>query len=188
MSAPVGKAQLAQRLGWSRPTLDRRLKEDPAFPVISRGTQAGGWSFDPAAVEAHLSGAAPPDADAAVPTDDATPPVGAAAEGPRFPVARATHQGEATARQRKDLAEAQRLEDRLKRERGELVPAADMKDVLSLVLVELRTSLLGIPDAVVKEFNLSERVGHSMRGRIETMMRATVMKVRQQLTADIEAD
>lgn len=42
---PVGKKELAATLGWSRPTLDKLLRIDPNFPVISRGNQRGGWSF-----------------------------------------------------------------------------------------------------------------------------------------------
>ena len=42
----LNKSQLATKLGWSRPTLDKRLRTDPHFPVQSRGDQSGGWTFD----------------------------------------------------------------------------------------------------------------------------------------------
>lgn len=52
----IGKAALAKYLGWSRPTLDKRIDEDPRFPVRSRGNQGGGWTFDVGDVEAYLRG------------------------------------------------------------------------------------------------------------------------------------
>jgi hypothetical protein len=50
----IGKKQLCEELGWSRSRLDRRLNEDETFPVLSRGNQAGGWSFDLVTVKAYL--------------------------------------------------------------------------------------------------------------------------------------
>jgi phage terminase Nu1 subunit (DNA packaging protein) len=51
----LGKAELAQALGWSRPRLDRRLAADPYFPIVTQGDGTGGWEFDLEAVKAHLA-------------------------------------------------------------------------------------------------------------------------------------
>jgi hypothetical protein len=58
----VGKRDLAVALGWGRPALDRHIDRDPDFPVVTRGTQAGGWMFDLRAVRTYLVGcSAPPE-------------------------------------------------------------------------------------------------------------------------------
>jgi phage terminase Nu1 subunit (DNA packaging protein) len=54
VASTVGKAALAQILGWTRPKLDRRLQSDAAFPVVQQGNQAGGWAFNPDAVKSYL--------------------------------------------------------------------------------------------------------------------------------------
>jgi predicted DNA-binding transcriptional regulator AlpA len=53
--AIVRKRELADALGWSRPTLDRALRNDPAFPVLQRGTQRGGWKFELATVRLYIA-------------------------------------------------------------------------------------------------------------------------------------
>jgi hypothetical protein len=37
--------------------LDRRLRRDPDFPVVKRGTRAGGWIFNFIAVQEYLKAA-----------------------------------------------------------------------------------------------------------------------------------
>lgn len=49
------KKGLCERLGWSRPTLDRRLRADENFPVLQCGKPGIEWQFDVAAVIAHLA-------------------------------------------------------------------------------------------------------------------------------------
>jgi hypothetical protein len=53
----VDKKQLCERLGWSRPKLDRRLRADENFPVLRRSNRSGPWQFDLDAVVAHLEAA-----------------------------------------------------------------------------------------------------------------------------------
>ncbi|CAB3759401.1 hypothetical protein [Paraburkholderia solisilvae] len=53
----VDKKQLCERLGWSRPKLDRRLRTDENFPVLWRSNRSGPWQFDLDAVVAHLEAA-----------------------------------------------------------------------------------------------------------------------------------
>jgi len=59
-SVGLGKRDLAALLNWSRPTLDRRLANDPIFPVVTRGAREGGWTFDIAAVRKYLGANAAP--------------------------------------------------------------------------------------------------------------------------------
>lgn len=190
----IGKKELAAALGWSRPRLDRRLNEDPHFPVHSRGGKGGGWEFDLALVLAYLNGAPnPPTGEALAPDEereefDDDPPVDLDEVRQQRQVGRASHRGEATARQQRDQADADLKVDRLKHQRGQLVDAASMRSTLETVLVEIRSSLLGMPDALVKEFGLPEKVGWAMKGKIEGMMRTSVLTLKQQLAAQIELD
>lgn len=173
---PVGKAALAQSLSWSRPKLDRRLSEDPHFPVLSRGNQAGGWQFDEAAVRRYLNGGAakagpakekskpsPPPAidraqlrDAVAPPAPPTPavPVRPAAPGRRS----AHHHGEATARQRKDNAEASLRENKLRIENGELVDRGELRQELATIFAALGSDLDGLPEAIAKLLDLPDEV------------------------------
>lgn len=178
----VGKKALCEVLRWSRPTLDARLNTDANFPVRQRGTRGGGWAFSKTEVLAYLAGAAhaPP---AAVSDEESggadVLPFVAPAAG-----VRAEHKGEASARQLRDQAAAEWTLDKLRRNRGELVEAADMRDVLSTVLTKLRTSITSLPDAMVKEFGLSERTGYAMKARIEAALRAAVLELRAELGAE----
>ncbi len=184
----IGKKELCARLGWSRPRLDRRLDEDPHFPVQSRGGKGGGWEFDADLVEAYLTGA--PTRPAAEPEpelEEIEEPVQldevrqARQGGDRY-----QHRGEATARQQRDQADAELKIDRLRRSRAELVEAAAMRSVLETILVELRSGLLAMPDALVKEFGLAERVGFAMKGKIEGMMRSSVLTLKKQLAVTVD--
>ena len=127
----VGKAALCEALGWTRPRLDRRLESDAAFPVAKRGTRAGGWEFDVAAIKSYLSGAQPKKA---APADerpaarvDARTDAGNPYPGAKYSVVPPpgvepiVHSGEQSARQRRDAVQAEILEDKLRRDRGELV-------------------------------------------------------------------
>jgi hypothetical protein len=51
----LGKKELCEALGWSRPRLDRRIATDKNFPVLQRGNQSGGWQFDLTDVVKHLA-------------------------------------------------------------------------------------------------------------------------------------
>ncbi len=169
----VGKAELASLLGWSRPRLDRRLLTDPSFPVVRRGDQAGGWGFDPAAVQAYLGGEepAPPAAPVASPPpaiDQAqlraavAPPAAKPVAAPGQPLRRsAHHEGEATARQRKGVAQANLLEDKLALERGELLLRDDVERAATDLCATMRQQIDAMPERLVKECDLPEQAaGH----------------------------
>jgi phage terminase Nu1 subunit (DNA packaging protein) len=180
-AATVGKKELCEALGWSRPKLDRRLNSDRSFPVVSRGDRGGGWKFDLHQVVAYLNGA-PSEVGLpqAVDPDEEAPPAPVV-----LAAVRQQHQGEATARQQRDQADADLKIDRLKRSRGELVEASEMRMVVDTTLVELRSALLAMPDALAQEFGLSERVSYAMKGKVEGMMRTTIQTLRQKLVQDL---
>lgn len=187
-SATIGKRELCALLGWSRPTLDRRLNADPHFPVRSRGGRGGGWEFDGGEVQAYLAGGGvEPDApDQVEGIDDDGYIVDLAEARSERRVERVQHRGEVTSRQLRDHADADLKIDRLKRTRGELVEASQMRQALETILVELRSGLLAMPDSLVKEFGLTERVGFAMKGKIEGMMRASVLSLKKQLAVNID--
>lgn len=158
----VGKGELCALLGWSRPRLDRRLNTDRKFPVKKRGTAAGGWEFDAGKVMAYLGAQELPVA----PTAPA--PVSSAPDAPPLRNSTATaggvqHAGESTARQRRDEAQAAMLEDKLRRERGDLVERHELEMVLGTMVAHLGKGLDGLPDMIVKKLGLLEETSDSIR-------------------------
>ena len=187
----LGKAELCKALGWSRPTLDRRLARDPQFPVLAPGGQGVSWSFDLAAVCAYLGRAVPEVADDAgpVPTDPPVADAPAAVAEPQrrekvitLPSAPPPSSGgdehltggEATARQRRDLAQAKLLEDRLRQQRGELVEVEEMRSVLSTAVAHLGKGLDRLPDQVVKTLGLPEETADQIRALVDDMRNTMV--------------
>ncbi|MBN3851997.1 hypothetical protein G3N59_01265 [Paraburkholderia sp. Ac-20340] len=156
----IGKAALCDALGWTRPKLDRRLDGDEAFPIAKRGTRAGGWEFDLAAVKAYLAGgvsAARPAPTRAAASADANPYPGAKfTVVPPAGVEPVVHSGEQTARQRRDMVQAEILEDKLRRDRGELVQAEVMRQVITKMLVHLGKGMDRLADQVVEKLGLPE--------------------------------
>lgn len=190
----VGKKELAAVLGWSRPTLDKRLKTDPRFPVVSRGDQSGGWAFRVADVQSYLAGRAIP----AAPIDraqlrDAVRPTAAPAPPPGEPFARrgrrsAHHEGEATARQRKDAADASLKEDRLARERGELVPRDLMRQVSGMIVANLAANFDSLAGEIVKRQNLPVEMEPAIQAQLDEMRRSWVAQALASLEDELRAE
>ncbi|NUB12535.1 hypothetical protein GAY28_07310 [Azospirillum brasilense] len=186
----LGKKELAEALGWNRPKLDRRLEADPNFPILARGTRAGGWQFDLAAVRAYLDGSEAPRRPAAAaakpkrayrtaavadPVPTVLPPVPDQPSGP------AKHQGEATAKQRKDTVQSAILEDKLALSRGQLVEAEEMRTVISTMLAHLASGLEGIPVLLIKRLNLSEDSLPELREIVDDLRAQMVQDLRKVL-------
>lgn len=172
----VGKADLAEALGWSRPRLDRRIDSDPAFPVKTRGGRSGGWEFDLGAIEAYLGLAA---TDAEEPEEDE--PV----EGPNVvQIGRrrpAQHQGEETARQRKEAAQAAWYEDKLREKRGELVDASALQLKLSTAVIKAATRLNAVPEILVRRLNLPATAAAVIRQELDEVRRTLVREIEAEL-------
>jgi hypothetical protein len=191
----VDKTGLASALGWSRPRLDRRLKEDRAFPVLSSGDQAGGWRFDLEAVRRHLGvldDAPAPVVDPAQLRDAVKPPpapdpkaaVVQAEPFPRPPARRsAEHRGEASARQRKDEADAALKENKLRLENGELVVRAEMAQKLAEIFTALAHDLDALPEKIVKQCGLPEDAAPGLRDLID-LIRTEMVRRCEPLLAD----
>jgi phage terminase Nu1 subunit (DNA packaging protein) len=168
----TGKKELCAWLKWSRPTLDRRLEGDQNFPIRKRGDRGGGWEFDLDAVGAYLEGGVLSRTAPAKPEAKATP---------RAP---AKHAGEATARQRRELAQAELMEDKLRKQRGALVEAELMRMAVSDMLTHLGTALAGLPDAVVRRLNLPAAAATEIRDLVDQMRRDAVDEMRLLMSDD----
>ncbi|HEX8026987.1 MAG TPA: hypothetical protein VF491_00920 [Vicinamibacterales bacterium] len=186
--ATVGKAALCEALGWTRPRLDRRLESDAAFPVAKRGTRAGGWEFDVAAVKGYLSGAqtktAPAPAEKPAARVDARTDAGNPYPGAKYSVVAPAgvepviHSGEQTARQRRDAVQAEILEDKLRRDRGELVQVEVMRQVLKTMLAHLGKGIDRLPDQIVERLNLAEEQSDDIRVLTDELRRVMADELR----------
>lgn len=153
----AGKDALCVALGWSRPRLDRRLKSDPNFPVLEQGGPGVEYEFDVDAVKEYLAG---------LPALVTPPGVVA------------SHVGEATAKQRKDSAQATLLEDRVRIDRGELVERDKMLTDLSTMFARLGKAFDGLPDTVARRLGLPAESGAVIREMVDDMRRGMVEDVR----------
>jgi phage terminase Nu1 subunit (DNA packaging protein) len=199
-AATIGKAALAEALGWTRPKLDRRLESDARFPVVTRGTKAGGWEFDLAAVRTYLDPEAPPASPPRSarprppprrpapppPSDDVDFDLEEIDDDP--PPARrrppAQHAGESTAKQRKDAAQAAMLEDKLRLSRDELVEAEEMRTVLATLLSRLSKGIDGIPVLMVKRLGLDEDALPVLRELVDDLRGQMVIDLQKALRDD----
>lgn len=179
--ATIGKQELAGALGWSRPKLDRELKRDANFPVESRGDQSGGWRFDLAKVRAHLGGVPapnsekkPPAIDKAQLRDAVKPPSSIPPLPVPAPRRSAHHAGEASARQRKDEADASLKENKLRIENGELVPRAELRQQLAHLMVGLGHGLDTLPEKIAKLCGLPDDAVPGIRAAIDEIRREMV--------------
>jgi phage terminase Nu1 subunit (DNA packaging protein) len=143
----LGKSELCAALGWGRSTLDRRLDKDPSFPIIARGGPGKSWAFDLAKVTAYLSGQA--------------------SDGGGQVASERLTGGEGTARQRRDAAQAALLEDKLRRERGELIEVERLRLVLDTAIGRLGKWLDGFPEQAVKILGLPEDRAEALRAHVD---------------------
>jgi phage terminase Nu1 subunit (DNA packaging protein) len=192
----VGKADLAVALGWTRPRLDRRLDQDPNFPVKKRGTRAGGWEFDLQEVLEYLG--QPADGSAGAPQARPSSPDATGRSPGRHKLARTAaaardshghaapgvhHHGEQTAAQRLKNAQAAQAEDKLRLSRRELVEAEEMRMVLGTMLAHLGKGLDGLPDTIVRRYGLQEETGEGIRGLVDELRRNMVADLQALLAA-----
>jgi hypothetical protein len=87
----------------------------------------------------------------------------------------AHHQGEATARQRKDAADAALRENKLKVENGELVDRGEQRQKLAMVIASFGNDLDALPDAIAQLLSLPDEVPR---------IRDLIDKVRIQMVAN----
>lgn len=180
----LSKAELCKALGWSKPKLDRRLASDKNFPVRKRGNQSGGWEFDLPIVMRYLQISAdaapkPGRPPAKVVQTDSRPAV----QLPAAPAA-VQHAGEATARQRREFAQARILEDKLARERGELMDTESVRSTISTMLGRFGKALDNLPDQIIKRLGLDDARLNDIRQVIDDMRQAMVADLKALLAAE----
>lgn len=191
----VGKKELCAHLKWSRPTLDKRLKVDAKFPVVSRGDQSGGWAFDVAVVDAYLAGTtspptpAPPAIDPKQLRDAVAPPLPAMPVRTPSPERRSGEsQPEATARARKENADASLKEIKLQEMSGELVSRERMRQISATIIANLAANFDQLASEIVKRQNLPEEMEPAIQAQLDEVRRAWATQSLTSLTAELPAD
>ena len=194
-SAPVDKVRLCELLGWSRPTLDKRLREDQNFPVLQAGEGRGvPWKFDAAAVLAYVQHGTLSHERAPAPEPRAAShPVAVASPAPAVVVSpsavvakrdtsgRVVHQGEQTAAERLKLAQAILQEDKAARARGELVDAELMRQTLTMALSQLGKELEGLADSIPRRLALPDTAAAVIREMLDERRKSFVVQLRELL-------
>lgn len=94
---------------------------------------------------------------------------------------RIVHYGEKTARERLLLAQAMAAETRVSKERGELVPRADLVVAVSTFLAEIGTALHNVPEAAVRQLNLGDSAAEVLHALIAQARRDAEAKLRRSL-------
>ena len=181
----IGKVELASRLGWSRPFLDRRLKRDPRFPIKEPGSQGKGrsWQFDYEAVLKYLSAenknlSESSDQESYPPTSENDDGIAASSDAQQYPV---DDVKEGTARARRDMAQAKIFEDKLARDRGELVHIEDMRQTASLAMMHLGKGLDALPNQIVDRLGLSPEHALTIRSMINELRTMMVTELQSKL-------
>jgi phage terminase Nu1 subunit (DNA packaging protein) len=189
-SKGIGKTQLCVELGWTRPKLDRILERDPHFPILWRGGEGRGrgWGFNLDTVQDYLA-TRPESAE----HDDAIPEStqGTLLTGQKraaedeSAVTRydddariAEHYGERTARSRRDEAQAALLEDKLRKDRAQLVETEDLKSTISQMLMHLGKGLDALPDQIIIRLNLPAEHSLTIRDLINQLRTSMVADLR----------
>lgn len=134
----------------------------------------GGWAFDPAAVMAYLAGPSP---SAGAP--NLSTATGVVAEYSSDPVASGDpvmHAGEQNARQRRDAVNAEILEEKLQRDRGELVVAEDMRKVVTILQASINEGLDRLCRQIVTRLAIPEA---------EAIMHELVNELRDEMAAEL---
>lgn len=164
----LDKKHLCEALEWSRMKLDRRLETDADFPIKVKGGPGEPWQFDLDAVLEYLQ----PEGDGFLPVDEEEP----AAQS------KVGHSGEATARQRRDAAQAMLLEDKIRRSRGDLVEAGPLKLALAETVQRMSTGLNSMADTLVRRLNLPESALPVIRSELDGIRRQLVVGLRDVLS------
>ena len=206
LSAPVDKRRMCEMLGWSRPTLDKKLREDPFFPVLKAGQgKRDPWEFDPRAVldyvrngKLSLAGREPDQvvaAPAEEPPAQVRPAIVAVAPAPAAAPAaavtptpdksgRVVNHAEVTTKAEKDQLAVELTRDKLRLSRGELIERETVMLVLSEVFAGLGSFFDMLPDTLVKVGLLPEE----NIGRVIKLLKAerehTVQKIEKALSPE----
>lgn len=181
----IGKKELAARLGWSRHRLDRFLKTHPGAPVRKIGDQSGGWEFVWEEWVAHLgfepdanSSSTPKAIDLEQLRDAVKPATQPATVHREAAPRRASHGGEASARQRKDELDGDLKELKLKAAAGEYLKADITYQKFAAVIASLAASLDAAAPEVVRQTELAPEM--------EAVVRAIFDRLRSEMVDQAE--
>lgn len=157
----VTKNGLCAVLGWGRDRLDRRLAHDPDFPIEKRGDagkRGSIWEFDVAKVKAHLRRDA-----------ESEPAL-------------------ITPRGRRELAQAQKIEDQLRVTRAELVETGPFRSVLAQAFQIWATHDSSASDTIASRLNLDEDETVIVREILDDRRRELVQALRDFTNEDTDDD
>lgn len=180
MSLLVNKAELADILGISQPTLNDWLRKDPNFPVVARGSNGVEWQFEPGAVIQYRAEVAEAEAAEARKRQEAMEqfrlplladaPSGGAAPG-----------GLLTPQQELAMSRKRQLDIEMAKEARFLVQTAELRPVLHGTLTELGRHLQSLPERMGRKFGWPPDVVLEMRSAMDEAQREAVRKLRSLL-------
>jgi len=178
----VDKAGLCAHLGRTYPWLDRYLKSHSEAPVVRHGNRGGGWLFSKVAWDRHLGldprpvpVESPPPIDQSQLRDAVRPPSPEdQPETASVPRRAARHSGEATARQRKDEADARLKEMQVAKQAAKLMEAETVHQGVSTLVASLGAGMDAMPGEIVKRGGLPEELEPVIREIIDDLRRAMV--------------
>lgn len=176
MTLLVNKAELADILGVSMPSLNDWLRKDPNFPVVSRGSNGVEWQFEPGAVIEYRAQVAEAEAAEARKRQEAMeqfrlPLLADASSGGAAPGALTPQQELAMSRKRQldiEMAKAARF----------LVLASEVRQDLNPTLVEAGHYLQSVPERLGRKFGWPPDVVLELRQAMDECQREMVRKLR----------
>jgi hypothetical protein len=164
-STIAGKGALCAALGWTRPRLELRLESDPNFPIKRRGrlngTGVNAWEFDIEAVKAYLGGYA--NASGGSPGDSSQPAEGEALRNNAEAAGGAFDVRERSARQRRESAQAELLENKLLRQNAAFVERDDLEAVMATMTQHIEAGIEGLPAMIAERLGLDDEQLENIR-------------------------
>lgn len=106
-------------------------------------------------------------------------------KGDKTPRRSAYHSGEASARQRKDEADAALKEDKLRESRGDLVQKSDLRSALATLMARLGHDLDALPEKIARALDLADDAVPGIRAMID-QVRTEMVKGAEPLLAQTD--
>lgn len=182
----VSKRELSKHLGCSKPTIDALIDRYPEFPIVARGSNGLAWRFDLAAVTAFLQARRAEEARTEAARNEqlaeqlaqlTLPGLGPEPEERGY-----------SPREKKTEIEAELLRDKLARDRGELVPAAEVSAALKAAFALLGSRLEVIVPQVAADHHLPPVVTAALVARFEVARADLVRTLQTHLLSKAPAD
>jgi phage terminase Nu1 subunit (DNA packaging protein) len=180
LSVLINKRDLARKLGVSIPTVSAILDRYPDFPVEVRGRVGLEWQFNAADVQAFLAGKRAEEAATAGATRDAF----LAQASSRLEKADPGTATCGSAQERLAHARALAAEDKLARERSQLVRVEDLRIKLGPVFARIGEWMQALPADCAAHYNLSDAVVCDMRALINDELRQIYASLKDFLPTD----